>query len=130
MKNKNNIVKKMLGLTLGLFLTMATYANGIVTYKDATTAKEAKTEGVFNFTFDSEFKIEDINSTAKYYTNYFTVSPVKTEGGMTVTIKLIEDNEMARRVVKRFFVSLEVKEVIVNGESIDIDKFITTYVMN
>jgi hypothetical protein len=122
-------MKKILGLVLGMFLTISTFANGGVTYNDASTAEKSKTEGVFNFSFDSNFTLEDINKTAKYYTNYFTVVPVKTENGINVTIKLVEDNEMARRVVNRFFVSLEVKDIDVNGTMIPVEKFVTKFVM-
>ncbi len=122
-------MKKLLGLVLGMFLTVTTFANGGVTYSDASTAEKSKTEGVFNFSFDSEFTLEEINKTAKYYTSYFTVTPVKTENGINVTIKLVDDNEMARRVVNRFFVSLEVKEINVNGTKVPTEQFVTKYVM-
>ena len=112
-----------------MFLTVTTFANGGVTYSDASTAEKSKTEGVFNFSFDSEFTLEEINKTAKYYTSYFTVTPVKTENGINVTIKLVDDNEMARRVVNRFFVSLEVKEINVNGTKVPTEQFVTKYVM-
>ena len=109
----NNMSKKILGLILGMFLTVATFANGVVTYSDVTTAEQSKTEGIFNFAFSSGFAVEDIEKTAKYYENYFTVTPVVSEDGIAVLIKLVEDNEMARRVITRFFVSLEVKEIMV-----------------
>ena len=129
MKTRNNIGKKILGLVFGLFLTIATYANGSVTYSDASSAEKAKTEGVFNFAFDSNFTIESINKTAKYYESYFSVTPVKTDAGINVLIKLIEDNDMARRVITRFFVSLEVKEITVDGTNLSVDDFIAKYVM-
>lgn len=127
-KTKN--MKKILGLLVGLFLTISTFANGIVTYSDAATADKSKTTGVFNFSFDSNYLVEDITKTANYYTNYFTVSPVKSENGISVKISLVDDNEMARRVITRFFVSLEVKTISVNGKDILIDEFIKTYVMH
>lgn len=127
-KTKN--MKKVLGLLVGLFLTVSTFANGIVTYSDAATAETSKTSGIFNFTFDSSYSIEEINKTANYYTNYFTVSPVKTETAITVKISLADDNEMARRVITRFFVSLEIKTINVNGKDVVLDEFIKSYVMN
>ena len=128
--NKNKgMSKKILGLILGLFLTVTTFANGGVTYTDAATAEKAKTEGVFNFEFDSHFTVESIKKAATYYESYFSVTPVKSETGVNVLIKLIEDNDMARRVVTRFFVSLEVKEITVNGAAISVDDFIAKYVM-
>lgn len=123
------MMKKLIGLVLGMFLTVATFANGVVTYSDAATAEKSKTSGTFNFAFDSSFSVEDITKTATYYENYFTVTPVAAEKGTTVLIKLVEDNEMSRRVITRFFVSLEVKEIVVNGTVVLIDDFIATYVM-
>lgn len=127
-KTKN--MKKVLGLLVGLFLTISTFANGIVTYSDAATAETSKSTGIFNFSFDSNYSIEDINKTANYYTNYFTVTPVKTESGITVKISLVDDNEMARRVITRFFVSLEIKTINVNGTEVKLDEFIKKYVMS
>jgi hypothetical protein len=123
-------MKKVLGLLVGLFLTISTFANGIVTYSDAATAETSKSTGIFNFSFDSNYSIEDINKTANYYTNYFTVTPVKTESGITVKISLVDDNEMARRVITRFFVSLEIKTINVNGAEVKLDEFIKKYVMS
>jgi hypothetical protein len=122
-------MKKILGLVLGMFLSVVTFANGVVTYTDAATAEKSKTEGVFNFQFDSNFTIEDINKTATYYTSYFTVTPVASAQGISVLIKLVDDNEMARRIVTRFFVSLEVREITVEGAVVSIDVFIAKYIM-
>ena len=61
-------MKKILGLVLGMFLTAVTLANGVVTYADAATAEKSKTEGVFNFKFDSNFEIEEINKTLSRFT--------------------------------------------------------------
>jgi hypothetical protein len=122
-------MKKLIGLVLGMFLTVATFANGIVTYSDAETAEKSKTEGVFNFAFDSSFSIEEIDKAATNYESYFLVTSVLSDTGVTVLIKLVDDNEMSRRVITRFFVSLEVKEMVINGSAVTIDDFIATYVM-
>jgi hypothetical protein len=126
---KTTNMKKILGVLFGLFLTTTIYANGVVVYSDVNNAEKAKTEGVFNFKFDTSFKLEDINKTAKYYTSYFTVKPVKVDDGFNVKISLVDDNEMARRVVTRFFVSLNVKEIMVNEKPIPIDDFVAKFVM-
>ena len=122
-------MKKVLGLLVGLFLTVSTFANGIVTYSDAATAENAKTVGIFNFSFDSNYSIKDITKTANYYTNYFSVAPLQTENGISVKISLIEDSEMARRVITRFFISLEIKAITVNGKEVKLEEFIKNYVM-
>ncbi|HIP36443.1 MAG TPA: hypothetical protein EYG85_06280 [Crocinitomix sp.] len=122
-------MKKLLGLVLGMFLTVSVFANGVVTYTSAESAEKSKTEGVFSFSFNSEFSKEEITKAAKYYTSYFTVAVNSSIQGVDVTIKLVDDNEMARRVITRFFVTLEVKEIVVNGKSIMLEDFISTYVM-
>lgn len=123
------IGKKIFGVLLGLMISISTFANGGVIYSDASTADKSKTEGVFNFAFDETYTIEKINKTAQYYTNYFEVTPVKTESGIKVSLKLIEDNEMSRRVITRFFVSLGVKEISVDGATVILEDFIAKYVM-
>jgi len=127
---KTKTMKKVLGLLVALFLTVSTFANGIVTYSDAATAEKSKTSGVFNFSFDSNYSINDITKTANYYTNYFTVTPIKSENGIAVKISLVDDNEMARRVITRFFVSLEIKTINVSGDEIQLDDFIAKYIMS
>jgi len=122
-------MKKLLGLVLGLFLTVSTFANGIVTYSDSKTSEIAKTSGVFNFSFDSQFSLDDINKASAYYTSYFLVTSVTTGENISVNINLAIDNQMSRRIVTRFFVTLSVKSIMVDGKEIQIDKFIETYVM-
>jgi len=126
---KPKMMKKLIGLVLGMFLTVATFANGVVTYSDAETAEASKNEGVFNFAFDSSFSIEDINKAATYYESYFTVTSVVSNTGASVLIELVDDNELSRRVITRFFVSLDVKEIKVISSVVSIDDFIANYVM-
>jgi hypothetical protein len=57
------------------------------------------------------------------------VSSIQSENAITVKISLVDDNEMARRVITRFFISLEVKTINVNGNEIQLDEFIKTYIM-
>lgn len=122
-------MKKVLGLILGVMFTVSVFANGVVTYKSAATAEQAKQSGVFEFNFDTNFSADNIKKTAQYYTSYFTVTVAAVDGGNDVTVQLVEDNDMARRVITRFFVSLEVKEIKVNGTAVALDGFITKYVM-
>ena len=82
--NKTKNMKKVLVLLVGLLLSVSTFANGVVTYTDAETADSAKISGVFNFSFDPNYSIADITKTANYYTNYFTVTPVKSESGTSL----------------------------------------------
>lgn len=123
-------MKKLLGLLVGLFLTITTFAQGVVVYDNASTAEKSKKEGVFSFSFSSEYAKEDIVKVSEYYESYFKVTITPNDRGLTVVVKLVEDTEMARKVVTRFFVSLDVRAINVSGTSISIDDFITRYVMN
>jgi len=121
-------MKKILGLVTGLFLTVATIAQTGVTFDDAKDGYNKTTTTVFNFTFPSSYTVESINKVAAFYPTYFTVTPTTGEG-VNVVIKLIEDNEMARRVITRFFIGMEIREISVNGTSMELQNFMEKYIM-
>lgn len=122
-------MKKILGLAAGLFLTAATFAQSGVSFNDAQAGYKKEATQTFNFTFDSNYTIEEINKTAAFYTDYFTVAATPATGGTTVAITLVEDNEMARRVISRFFISLECQNITVNGTAMDASEFMSAYIM-
>ena len=122
-------MKKFLGLATGLLLSVFTLAQHGVTFDDATPEYNKASANSFNFTMADHFSLEDINKTASYYESYFTVSTSAVEGGNNVILTLNEDTDMARRVITRFFVSLEVKDINVNGQHVELNQFITDYIM-
>jgi len=123
-------MKKFLGLATGLLLTVFTMAHNGVTFDDASAEYDKASTNTFNFTMSDDYSIEDINKTAAYYVDYFSVSTSAVEGGgNNVIFTVNDDNDMARRVITRFFVSLEVKEIDVNGEHIELNQFISDYIM-
>ncbi|MEO9532825.1 MAG: hypothetical protein ABJG68_17525 [Crocinitomicaceae bacterium] len=122
-------MKKFLGLATGLLLTVFTMAHHGVAFNDASSDYDKAATTEFNFTMDSNFSLDDINSTAAFYTDYFTVTTAENGEGHTVTFTLAQDDEMSRRVITRFFVSLEVTEIDVNGEHMEVNHFVMTYIM-
>lgn len=122
-------MKKILGLAAGMMLTIATFAQGSVTFLDANATYDKTKVTSFNFEFSPEFTVDQINKAAEFYTSYFTVTPAASPAGISVTVKLVEDNEMARRVITRFFVTLEVEKILVNGESMMVSDFAAKYLM-
>lgn len=122
-------MKKILGLAAGFILTVATYAQSGVAFSDANDSYDKKAVTSFNFEFASNFTAEDIDKSAVFYTSYFTVKSVASPVGHTVTITLVEDNEMARRVVGRFFISMGVETIAVNGTEIQVQDFVAKYIM-
>lgn len=123
-------MKKILGLVAALMITAFTFAQSTITFKDATPGYNKMATSKFNFTFSAAHTPEDIMSNAGYYESYFTVAVTPAGDGISnVTITLVEDNEMARRVILRLLVNLDVKNVSVNGTDIDRNEFMTNYIM-
>ena len=123
-------MKKILGLVAALMITAFTYAQSTATFKDATPSYDKMATSKFNFAFSAVHTPEDIMRNAAYYESYFTVAVTTAGDGVSnVTITLVEDNEMARRVILRLLVNLEVMNVSVNGADIDRNEFMTKYIM-
>ena len=122
-------MKKILGLAFGLMLSAMTFAQSHVTFNDAADSYDKTATTAFHFTFDSSFNVDDLNTTATYYTDYFTVATTSEESGTAVTITLKQDDEMSRRVITRFMVSSKVMHIGVNGEDLSVDEFMGTYIM-
>ncbi|MBK6525658.1 MAG: hypothetical protein IPG07_08940 [Crocinitomicaceae bacterium] len=68
-------MKKILGLAAGMMLTIATFAQGSVTFLDANATYDKTKVTSFNFEFSPEFTVDQINKAAEFYTSYFTVTP-------------------------------------------------------
>lgn len=122
-------MKKILGLATGLLLTAATFAQSGVTFTDATDGYNKLTAKEFHFVFDNDVTLEKINTNSTYYTDYYTVTATQGASTIDVVITLKEDTEMARRVVSRFFVSLEIRQITVNGKEYEIQEFTSTYLL-
>jgi hypothetical protein len=123
-------MKKILGLVAGLMMAAFTFGQATVSFTDATVDYDKKATTSFNFMFSPVHTAEDISSNAAYYESYFTVTVAAagTEGN-TVNITLVEDNEMARRVIMRLLVNLEINSINVNDVEVERNEFMTTYIM-
>lgn len=115
----------------GILFTAMSFAQSNVAFSDATTTYDKAATTSFNFVFSPAYSAEDIKDKASYYTSYFTLS-VETIGsaGNKVNIKLVEDNEMSRRVILRLFTSLDVKQINAAGEQMERDEFMKKYILN
>ena len=123
-------MKKILSLVAVLMIAVVSFGQSGVSFTDATSSYNKTATSSFNFVFGTAYKAEDIKSNATYYESYFTVTVTPASaGGNTVNIKLVEDNEMARRVILRLLVNMDIKTVNVNGTEIDRNDFMTKYIM-
>ena len=123
-------MKKILGLVFGLMIGAFSFAQSPVTFNENVSTYDKNATTVFHFNFDATITEESINSNKKYYTDYFTVgSTANAHGGHDVTITLAQDDELSRKVVQRFFASLQVEKINVNGSEIAMTDFISTYIL-
>jgi hypothetical protein len=123
-------MKKMLSLVAVLMIAVVSFGQNGVSFTDATSSYNKTATISYNIVFGAAYKAEDIKSNATYYESYFTVTVTPASaGGNTVNIKLVEDNEMARRVILRLLVNMDIKTVNVNGTEIDRNDFMTKYIM-
>ncbi len=83
-----------------------------------------KVKGEFNFQMPVGTSVEKINKTAKYYTEYFTVTyDSKTRNAK---IQMIQEN--MRGVVLRFLVSNDIKTISYNDEEYEVEKFVGNFI--
>lgn len=122
-------MKKIFGLAIGLLLTAFTFGQ-TVTFNDAGPNYNKASVTEFNFSLDATFTDQKITDASTYYTDYFTITPQATANGHDISIKLVEDTEMNRRIITRFFMTLGAPNITVGGNSLAIDDFMQTYIMN
>ena len=125
-------MKKILGLIAGLTLGAMTFAQTGIVFTDAadeTYDKTATTE--FHFDFGSDITLETINESATYYTDYFTVSAEAKGEGHAVTVTLVEDTEMSRRVIARFLATASSFKtpINVNGTDWQVKDFVEVHIV-
>ena len=122
-------MRKIFSLLICLCLSMAVYAQGKVSFADTDKIETARSTGVYHFEFDKSFTIEDIEKAKSYYAQYFTVSTMDTEKSIYVTVRFVDDSEIARRVLQRFFSSLKVQEINVSGTDVKVMPFLEKFVL-
>lgn len=123
-------MKKILGLAAGILLTAATYAQSGVTFADAKDGYDKASTQSFNFTFETSHTAEELNKNGVFYVDYFTTTVTEVNGHLNVNFKLVEDTEMARRVITRYFSNLEIKQITVNGNTMLLQDFMDQYIMS
>ncbi len=121
-------MKKIFGMVFGLLLGAVAFGQSSVVFTDAIAGYDKATAKEFHFDL-SGFTLDQINSSAGYYTSYFTVKATEAGGKTAVVIALVDDSEMARRVISRFFVSLEVAEISASGANYAVLDFVDKWVM-
>ena len=121
-------MKKILGLALGLMVGAMTFAQSAVTFTEELVSYDKNTATVFHFNSDETITFEALNENMQYYTDYFTVAIVPNNNTHDLTITLVQDDEMSRKVIHRYFASLQVPAINVAGDDVTTADFMLTYI--
>lgn len=122
-------MKKIFGIILGLMLSINAFSHGKVIFTDTKDPAAAKELGVFHFQLDENFTLEEINRVKAFYTEYFNVTFTALETGANITITLIDNTESSRRIIHRFFSSLEVNAIDIMGTDVSTDDFMRKFIL-
>jgi len=121
-------MKKLFSAILLLLASTASIGQ-TVEYTDLSTANEAKLNGVFHFNFDAHFTADALDKASAFYTKQFKVDYVKTSTGHSATITILTDDNLSRKILERYFATLGVQKINVDGAELDMRPFLFKFVM-
>ena len=124
-------MKNILGLAFGLMIAALSFGQSSPAKFSENMSSYDKTKTTaFHFAIDQSIKEETIKSNTVYYTDYFTVDiAAASGGGHNITITLTSNDELSRKVVERYFISMEIKNINVDGTDMPVHDFMTKYVV-
>lgn len=114
-------MKNLFTILTVLIFAIGSYAQTAKVEGDLDSFKKSLSEKVVEFTMPEKTTAEEVSKSAQYYTDYFTVD--YKEGAQLVTIRLVDQDEMARRVITRFLLSTGVRTVEFAGKDYTIMEF-------
>lgn len=114
-------MKKIFTILTVLIFAIGSYAQTAKVDGDLASFKKSLADKVVAFTMPEKTTTEEVKKSAQYYTDYFTVD--YKEESQLVTIRLVDQDEMARRVITRFLLSTGVRTVEFEGKDYTIMEF-------
>lgn len=121
-------MKKIYSLIFGLLLSVAVIGQN-VSYNDISNPNEAKLNGVFHFSFDSQFTLESLTKASAFYTEHFTALYTQTPDGFDATITILTTDQLSRRVLERYFATLGIQKIDIGGSALETRAFLMKFVM-
>ncbi len=94
--------------------------------RDVLTLEAQKNNGVFEFYLPSSVTKEEVEKNAKFYTSHFTVEHFPKTN--KVLIKMVDNSEKSRMIIKRFLISNKINNVNANNVDYSIDDFCQKYI--
>lgn len=86
---------------------------------------QSKADGKYTFTLPYGTSNETVQQNAKYYSQYFTVDYVA--GSNTANITMLTNDEKSRHIICRFLFASGVEKIDLEGTSIPVEEYFTTY---
>lgn len=105
-------------------MSFAQEANEIGITEGKVKLATSKEDGSYAFTFSGK-TADEIESSASYYTNYFTVT--FNESTQLVKITMKENDTRSRSVITRFLVASGVRYMNIEGKIVPVSDFMANY---
>lgn len=118
-------MKKLITLIAIMVLTLSSFAQTAKVEGTAADLKKNISANFIEFVMPSEVTAENIEKSAQYYTDYFTVGFNKESKVAKIT--LLKGEEIERRVITRFLLSTGVRGVNFEGTDYTIMEFYSNF---
>lgn len=118
-------MKKLITLFTVLVFATAVFSQTANVKGDKALLEKKLADKTIEFVMPQTTTNEEVSKSAQYYTEYFTVDfNAETK---VATIKLIDGDDMARRVITRFLLSTGVRTIHFAGDDYTIMSFYSTF---
>ena len=121
-------MKKILGLAFGLMIGSFVFGQSAVSFSENLSSYDKTVASEFHFNVDQSITGTEITDNAQYYTDYFTVSKTAASGGHDITITMANTDAISKKVIMRYFTQLQVGTINVEGNEVQLEDFMTTYI--
>jgi hypothetical protein len=122
-------MKKLISTLAFLMIVAVSFAQQLTVNGGAEALKKSKAStGVFEFT-STGIELSAIEQHAKTYASWFTVTASEGKAGIAISIKMHKNESQTRRVMHRYFVTINVGSVVVDGNEMKVDEFIEKFII-
>jgi hypothetical protein len=114
-------MKKLITILATLVLSFSLFSQNAKVEGDEASLKKDVASGNIEIIFPESAKAEDIEKSAQYYVDYFTVD-YNAESRLA-KINMVDNTPQSRRVINRLLLSNNVRSIDFNGENYSINDF-------
>ena len=121
-------MKKVIALFVFVLMIGVGFAQTASVAGDESTIAKQVNEGKFVIEMPESTKADDLNKSAEYYVDYFTVD--YNSESHEATINMVDNTPSSRRVINRLLLSNGVRNIAFNGEEYSINEFYDEFLAN